>query len=391
MRILIIGSGCSATYLALLLSKNDININIDMLSKETIIGKKFLVTGNGRCNLANKEINEYSYNNEITKNIVLNFDESKIKQFLNDNGVELTSLNNLIYPYSLSAKVYREQLINNLMLNRINILNKTILDYKLKENEVEVQFNDEIKKYDKLIFAAGGLKKDNEIYNLLINHKYTISNLNPGLCPIKVKENVGSLTNLRVKCTVMLYINDLLSYKEDGEVLFKKDGLSGIAIMNTSSLIARSLDSSNSYKIKLDLIPSLSVDELYIKFKKYSKNGMDCPLNAFFDKNISSFIVKRNKLNTKVKLDDDDLYSLAYTCKNLDFNYLKNYDYSFSQVVVGGLSYSNLNIDTLESNSEKNVYFIGEILNADGLCGGYNLMFCFASSYLVFKSIIQHQ
>ena len=85
--------------------------------------------------------------------------------------------------------------------------------------------------------------------------------------------------------------------------------------------------------------------------------------------------------------NEKEIKSLAFSLKNLKFHYESTYDFKDSQVSIGGISYSNLNITSLESLLEKNIYFIGEILDSDGLCGGYNLMFAFASAFKVLNSL----
>lgn len=72
---------------------------------------------------------------------------------------------------------------------------------------------------------------------------------------------------------------------------------------------------------------------------------------------------------------------------NYKFNYLSNYDFLSSQVSVGGVSYYNLNINDLSSKIDENIYFIGEILDSDGMCGGYNLMISFFSALKVVKAL----
>ena len=106
-------------------------------------------------------------------------------------------------------------------------------------------------RYDRLIFATGACSgknfgTDGSIYNLLKKHNYEVSNLVPGLCPIKVKEDVNAISGIRVKGEVTAFFDDS-SYSEKGEILFKDDGLSGIVIFNVSSIaFLTSLDNEPS-------------------------------------------------------------------------------------------------------------------------------------------------
>jgi predicted flavoprotein YhiN len=97
---------------------------------------------------------------------------------------------------------------------------------------------------DKVIFAVGGksnpnLGSDGSLFDVFANHGYLIIKPEPGLCPIRVQEDVKSLFGQRLHTIASLFINGELLFEEYGEVMFKKDGLSGIVIMNLSSLIGR--------------------------------------------------------------------------------------------------------------------------------------------------------
>ena len=393
MNILIVGSGCSAVYLASLISFYKKEIRVDILSNDDVIGKKILVTGNGRCNLGNLgNIGINEYNNEITKDIVSSFSIENIILFLSNIGIHVTTINNLVYPYSLSSKNYRE-LLSAFVLNNKNVKvlkDLKFVDYISKNNEVEVQLNNNIKTYDKIVFATGGISGNNknsaEIIGILKKHNYVINSFRPGLAPIKTKEKTALVNGKRVKCDISLLKNNKLIYKEHGEVLFKKDGLSGISIFNCSSLINRSSDIAD-FVISLDLFPDYDLTNLINLLTKFNKSNTNYLLYSFFDKDMSSFILKMIQMNKVSKYNEKEIKSLAFNLKNLKFHYESTYDFKDSQVSIGGISYSNLNITSLESVLEKNIYFIGEILDSDGLCGGYNLMFAFASAFKVLNSL----
>ena len=393
MNILIVGSGCSAVYLASLISFYKKEIRVDILSNDDVIGKKILVTGNGRCNLGNLgNIGSNEYNNEITKDIVSSFPIENIISFLSNIGIHVTTINNLVYPYSLSSKNYRE-LLSAFVLNNKNVKvlkDLKFVDYISKNNEVEVQLNNNIKTYDKIVFATGGISGNNknsaEIIGILKKHNYVINTFRPGLAPIKTKEKTALVNGKRVKCDISLLKNNKLIYKEHGEVLFKKDGLSGISIFNCSSLINRSSEIAD-FVISLDLFPDYDLTNLINLLTKFNKSNTNYLLYSFFDKDMSLFILKMIQMNKVSKYNEKEIKSLAFNLKNLKFHYESTYDFKDSQVSIGGISYSNLNITSLESLLEKNIYFIGEILDSDGLCGGYNLMFAFASAFKVLNSL----
>ena len=378
MNILIIGAGVSGIFLSIFLKSKNKNLNVLLFDKNNIIGKKLLATGNGRCNIGNKIVNDYSYNDLKISKLMKEF-SLKEEELLNEYGIFLKNLNNLMYPNSLSSKTLNNYLLN--LLNKYNVelhLNEEVIEYNDKKLISSLNnYN-----YDKLIFSTGAKSmkssgSDGKIFNLLKKHNYKINELKPGLAPITLKENVKELENLRLKGLIKLVSNNHKIYEENGEVIFKKDGISGISIFNINSIINR--NNIKDSKISLDLFPDTIEDDLFNKINDKYKVFGDIFLESLFGKQLHNYIKKQSHSNLK-------LY--VHLLKNLEFNYKSSYDFDFSQVTLGGISLEEVN-DNFSSKKEKNIYFIGEVLDVDGLCGGYNIMFAIFSAFIVSNSITQ--
>ena len=378
MNILIVGAGVSGIFLSIFLKSKNKNLNVLLFDKNNIIGKKLLATGNGRCNIGNKIVNDNSYNNLKISSLMKEF-SLKEEELLSEYGIFLRNINNLIYPNSLSSKALNNYLLN--LLNKYNVelhLNEEIIEYNDKKLISSLNnYN-----YDKLIFSTGAKSmkssgSDGKIFNLLKKHNYKINELKPGLAPITLKENVKELENLRLKGLIKLVSNNHKIYEENGEVIFKKDGISGISIFNINSIINR--NNIKDSKISLDLFPDTIEDDLFNKINDKYKVFGDIFLESLFGKQFHNYIKKQSHNNLK-------LY--VHLLKNLEFNYKSSYDFDFSQVTLGGISLEEVN-DSFSSKKEKNIYFIGEVLDVDGLCGGYNIMFAIFSAFIVSNSITQ--
>ena len=378
MNILIVGAGVSGIFLSIFLKSKNKNLNVLLFDKNNIIGKKLLATGNGRCNIGNKIVNDYSYNDSKISKLMKEF-SLKEEELLNEYGIFLRNLNNLMYPNSLSSKTLNNYLLN--LLNKYNVelhLNEEVIEYNDKKLISSLNnYN-----YDKLIFSTGAKSmkssgSDGKIFNLLKKHNYKINDLKPGLAPITLKENVKELENLRLKGLIKLVSNNHKIYEENGEVIFKKDGISGISIFNINSIINR--NNIKDSKISLDLFPDTKEDDLFSKINDKYKVFGDIFLESLFGKQLHNYIKKQSHSNLK-------LY--VHLLKNLEFNYKSSYDFDFSQVTLGGISLEEVN-DNFSSKKEKNIYFIGEVLDVDGLCGGYNIMFAIFSAFIVSNSITQ--
>jgi predicted flavoprotein YhiN len=156
-------------------------------------------------------------------------------------------------------------------------------------------------------------------------------------------------------------------------VLFKKDGLSGIVIFNTSLFIAKNFSDFKNLKTSLNLIEDLDIENV-VNFEKYS--GSAAFLNVVTQKKVAEYI----NFNYK------DQTNIVEILKNLTFTPTDFYGFDNAQISVGGIKLDNLT-NSLESKFEENIYFGGELLDISGYCGGYNLSMCLASALIIFKNI----
>ena len=406
MKIGIVGAGISGITLAVMLKKHNPEIDVTLIDINDSLAKKYAKTGNGRCNLGNRNVNRYSYNNDETRNIVSLFPIEDQIAFYNSIGIEVYEKSGLYYPYSMSANALAEYLVNYLLERKIKkVLECNVNEYSILKNEgilLRGSRRDTI--YDKVIFATGGNSsippstlKRADIYGLFKKHGYdVIEDVKPGLVPIITNEPTKKVEDIRVKCKVTVLNpnsrTEKIKYEEEGEVIFKKDGISGICVMNASSIIQREalkgVDTSN-YTISLDLMPHISEEELVLKLERYNTMSLRNCLYGIFQKKIADYIVDRAQTYNIYKFTKTEIKKIAKVIKNLQFTIKKFYGFENSQVSIGGVEYSNLNINNLESKREPNIYVIGELLNADGLCGGYNIMFAVASAYKVYLDIIK--
>ncbi|NLB48636.1 MAG: aminoacetone oxidase family FAD-binding enzyme [Erysipelotrichia bacterium] len=363
MKIAIIGGGAAGVFLALRLKEEHPAFRITIFEKNNALLKKLLVTGNGRCNYANigPTLNKY-HNDDFANRLLKEFTPQDIIKTFDRLGIHPQRVGHLIYPISNSAASVVSLLKNH--LDRLDIeilLQQPLLDY-FKDGERYVVVTDK-GKYDgfnAIVFATGGscypqLGTDGSIFQILQKHHYEITPLSPSLSPIKVKENTKKISGQRVKCLVSLLYKGEVIYQESGEVLFKNDGLSGIVILNMSQKI-NMLPHKGRVKIMLNLAPNHHVSN-HNEYLEY------------VTPKLAEYLIN-NRL---------DINRLVYTFKGF-------YSPHIAEVSHGGLSLEEVS-DSLQSKKEKGIYFCGEILDVDGMCGGFNLMFAFASAEKVKRAL----
>jgi len=362
MKIAIVGGGVAGVFLAIRIKEGYPSFSVTIFEKNSDILKKLLVTGNGHCNYANlgSTIGKY-HNDEFANNLLKQFTPQDIVQTFDRWGVHPEIVNDLVYPVSNSAASVALILKKQLHKLDVTILcEQPMLDYQKKDDQYLVVTEKGSYAFDKIVFAAGGacypqLGTDGSIYNILEKHHYKITPLSPSLSPLKVKENTKRISGQRTKCLVSLVFQEEVVYQESGELLFKDDGLSGIVILNMSQKI-NMLPNKDQVKIILNLAPNnrITNKDNYLEY-----------------------------VNPKIA---DYLVSNQLDINNLVFSFKDFYEPKVAEVSHGGVALSEVN-DSLESTKEKDVYFCGEILDVDGMCGGFNLMFAFASAEKVKKSI----
>lgn len=361
MKIGIIGGGAAGVYLAIRAKELHPSFDVEIIERNDKLMKKIMVTGNGRCNYANLGSLENKYNNDFARKIINNLPPKEIVNNFDRFGIHPTFIDNLVFPISLSAQTVILMLSKRLEeLGVKAFLEEKVIDYEYKDGKYYVKSDKCMLVYDVLAFTSGGkaypqLGTDGTVLDILKKHNYKIETLSPSLSPLKVKENTKKISGQRVKCLVSLLNKEKLYYQEEGEVLFKDDGISGIVILNMSQKINEINDKSN-VKIVLDLAPNHKVSNK----EEY---------NQYVHPKVASYLVD-NKL---------DINKLSFTFKAF-------YDFNIAEVSHGGLSLNEVTA-SLESKKEKNLYFAGEILDIDGMCGGYNLMFAFASAETIAKAI----
>lgn len=405
-KVTIIGAGASGLMASIYLKEQAIKKNIDLevilLEKNDRVGKKILSTGNGKCNFSNSFLEPKYYNNpEFVKPILESFSCDNLQEWLFSKGLySKVDKEGRVYPITESAStvldIFRIELEKNNIRTYTSYVVKSI---KPKGNGYIVSDGKNNIYTDYVIVSTGGLSapvlgSSGDGHRLLKDLNIDITKMQPGLVGIKTnKESIRSLSGLRIKALARLFEENNLIHEEFGEIQFKDDGISGIVIMNIASKI-KNLDKSY---IIVDLLPTLTIEEIisYLIYKqKVYGNFYVGQLLVGLLPNILSLKIMKDmgfKDNAKIKhLHKDELINLANNIKKYLFKITSLYGYDRSQVTVGGICLDELN-ENLELNKLPNVFVCGEILDIDGMCGGYNLHFAFASAVCVAKSIINKQ
>ena len=379
-RIIIVGAG-AAGMLAAIHAKTKDN-QVILIERNTNCGKKILITGNGKCNYLNDDFNISHYrsdNLEFLENIITEENKKLLISEFKKIGIEPKIKNGYYYPMSNTSISIQNALLLTLKQKGIEIItNTTITDIKKINNKFIL--NDKFT-CDKLIIAAGSSAcpkcgTDGTIYDALKPLGLKIKKPLPALVQLKsegkfLKEWAG----IRCDCELSLFENDKLIKKSIGEVQLTDYGISGICTFQLSSDCIRGLDSGKKEVIKINFLPDIKdFDTFYLNRVKLLKGRNDIELfEGLINYKLLYVLFKHNK-NIKEALTS---FSLEITGYN---------GFDKAQVASGGIKLTEIN-DNFECKNIKDLYIIGETLDVDGDCGGYNLAFAFLSGIIAGENI----
>jgi predicted Rossmann fold flavoprotein len=376
---------------AIFLKKKHPDYQVEIFDKNEKVGRKLAATGNGRCNLLNLATGPEDYNYPLYMEPLLKeYPYAVLKKELGSLGVQLVSDGVYVYPATMNANAYVKFLYDvATSLGVIFHLKIKVLDYE-GGTPWTLLFGKQTYKADTLIFATGGMStpnlgSDGSLFTTFFRHGYNVVPLKPSLCPIATKEKTKSLLGLRHEAKVTVTANGRLVHEEEGEVLFKDDGLSGIVIFNCESFICR-LVGTPEVSLWLDLFPSVHLADLTQSLVEASTLNPKFFLDAYLQAPLRDYVLKAASVSLAKPLGKADLFKIAKAMKGLEFHFDHAYDFASSQVTAGGIDLNDID-GAMMSKLEKNVYFVGEVLDIDGLCGGYNLTWCLISSLLAVKGL----
>ena len=411
MRIGIIGGGASGMILASKLKNKDVTI----IEKNNKLGKKLLLTGNGKCNFTNMDFSCVTeiYNNEFAVNCFKKYDNISFINYFKSLGIvpkiETHKNRDYVYPNTNKSSSVYYCLYDKIISNNTKILyNTCAYDIRIEDNIFLIDIgNDQTLKFDKLVISTGGCSykntgSDGSFFSVIKNIGHKVTDLHPGLCPLSYKNKLDFKNSFRVNALLYVLNNEKIIYKEFGEIQFNEKSISGIPILNISN--KTHLNKSLS-KIYLDFSYNLLSDNddnintanrineliniLTLRKKELSYRKTIDFLNGFLPDELNEFIYKKCKIdkNNVFELTDENIKNIAkeIICFEIDLSDDKSFENA--QITLGGVDTNYINIDSLESKIIKGLYFTGEVLDIDGICGGYNLQLAYSTASIVADNI----
>lgn len=391
MDIIIIGAGASGIVTAIN-AKNE-NNRVILLEKNDRIGKKLLATGNGRCNYTNMNLSEKNYSSpDFVKKTLEDFSNEDLINYFRILGLESTLDGNRVYPISLKANSVLNILIYWLDKKGIEVKTKSqVKEIKKTKKGYEVITNEETLRADVVVAAFGGKAmpasgSDGVSFEILKKMGIRVTNIKPALTQLKLDSKyLKHLSGTKVIGRARLLRDEKVIDEREGEILFTNYGISGPPILDMS------VNTKEGDTIEVPLINNLkkdSIDMVYNRYYMFPDFSLEEFLMGLVDKKFIHYIVdsldmdKNTAMNMISMGDFEKIIGLLLKSR---FKVTGNTGFKNAQVTRGGVSLDEVSPENYEAKKYKNLYIIGEALDIDGDCGGYNLHFAFGCGYRLGK------
>lgn len=402
--ICIIGGGPAGIICAGIASSR--GKNVTLIEKNERLGKKLFITGKGRCNITNNAPIEDFFDNIINnKNFLYSsfytFNNEDIISLLDKYGLKVkVERGNRVFPASNKSSDVIKALEKFLLDNNVKInSNMTVEKIRFKENKFYVLGNNKELIFDKIVIATGGKSypstgSTGDGYKFAEEMGHKITNLNPSLVPIEIKEDfIKELQGLSLKnVEIQGYTKKKSIYKEFGEMIFTHYGISGPIVLSMSNYLHKYIN--EEIKIFIDLKPALSYEKLDDRilrdFEKYTNKQFKNSLNDLLPKKIIPLIIRLSKIDPEKPINQitkEERNRLLETMKGFPLTFKSFRPIEEAIVTSGGICVKEVDPSTMESKLQPGLFFAGEVLDIHGLTGGYNLQVAYSTGYLAGNNI----
>lgn len=398
--IIVIGGGAAGMTAAVMAARQGKRVII--LEHMDTLGKKLLATGNGKCNFANEvQGADKYYGNDpaFVLPVFAQFDLPELLEFFEELGIHPRLKKGGYYPGSGQASSVRTLFLLELQRLEVAIVcncgirrvTKTKKDFLIETKQGDFHAT-------KCLLATGGktLRKSGSdgsgfLYLEALGHH--IIDIVPGLVGLKGKQSFfGDIAGIRAEVKIDLYINDRWICKEEGELQLTGYGISGIPVFQFSRLAAKALTEGKNCHAQIDFLPSFEESELAVyltaRFGRASHMTMEQSLLGLLPDKLIPVLLDCTGIKPSAcvaGVSEVQIMPIVQSIKHFRVDITGWNQFDSAQVSAGGVDTAEIDPSTMESRLVPGLYFAGEMVDIDGICGGYNLQWAWASGAVAGK------
>lgn len=393
-KILVIGGGAAGMMAAIHAARAGAQVTI--LEHMDRIGKKILSTGNGKCNLTNlKQLPEYyrSSTREFAFPVIEQYPSEKTLEFFEELGILPKSKGGYIYPNSEQASAVLDVLRMELEHRGVEtICSCHVTGIQKKGKMFQVQTSLGTYQADAVILAAGSKAapvtgSDGSGYDLAKRMGHRIVPVLPALVQLCCQEkHYKQLAGIRTEAKLTLFADGKEVVQETGELQLTDYGISGIPTFQISRFASEGLYRKLPVKVRIDFLPGLdsrkTKEMFFERMEQMGYKTWEEWMTGLLNKKLALVLLKLAGIRP-----DQIVGKTERSRCNMLLSLLKQYEtvvtgtkpYENAQVCCGGVDCREIDPGTMESRLVKGLYLAGEIVDVDGICGGYNLQWAWSS------------
>ncbi|MCP4130181.1 MAG: NAD(P)/FAD-dependent oxidoreductase [bacterium] len=402
MEIAIIGGGAAGFFAAITVKENYPEARVVIFEKSEKLLAKVKISGGGRCNVTNgctsvKELSEaYPRGGKALKKAFRIFNTRHAMEWFESRGVPLVIQDdNCVFPASQNSQSIIDCFIEETQKSGVTIeTGKGIKAIKQANNKLEVDFIDEeieSRTFDRIIVATGGCPKRTGLEWLeKLNHK--IEDPVPSLFTFNMPgEQVTELMGVVVKKTLVSIPGTKL--KSEGPLLITHWGMSGPAILKLSSFGARVLhEKGYEFKVQVNWVNERNTNIVIDKITGIANEHPNKILSNFrpysLPERLWLYLLEKSGLPENKKwreLGKKGMNKLVSILTNDVYSIEGKTSFREEFVTCGGVSLESIDFTTMQSTVCSKLYFAGEILDIDGITGGYNFQAAWTTAFIAGK------
>lgn len=411
--LIVIGGGASGMMAAG--RAGECGLRVLLLEKNKQLGRKILITGNGRCNILNAIEDEhvllekYGNSKQFLYSLFARFGERDAFDFFNSHGLPLVvEAYNRVFPKSQSAMDVVDFLTDYMHRNNVEIRTGcTVSGVQVDGNEIEsILCNGEILIADEYIIATGGTShpetgSTGDGYKWLKQLGHTVVSPTPSLVPLSVKEGWAkelsgvSLENMKIT----FFVDGQKEFKLNGRLLFTHFGISGPLILNSASKVSK-LIPNGIVTAEIDMFPKLDEGDLErqiieifdVNKNKTLKNIISEIVPAGMTKGILTLLSKHMDMDAKVhSVTKENRKKIVNLFKALPITITGLMGLDRAIVADGGLPLTEVDMKTMRSKKINNLFVTGDLLHINRPSGGFSLQLCWSTGYVAGSNAVKKE
>lgn len=401
-RVIVVGAGAAGLMAAGQAALK--GVDVLLLEKKERPGRKIAISGKGRCNITNAEnvgdfIGNYPGNGRFLHGILREFDNVRLREFFSQYGVETkVERGGRVFPISDDAEQIVDALLKYVMDTGVELATGQIVEELLLEGEkirgVRLKNGDILEGKSVIICTGGGsypaTGSTGDGYRMGEKIGHNIITPRPSLIPLRTYEDwvtqAQGLSLRNVEAT--LWFGGKKQRTEFGEMLFTHFGVSGPIVLTLSRWAGEALARGEKVRLTINLKPALTPEQLDQRiqrdFKKYINKQFKNSLDEILPKSLIPVIIQLAQIPPERPVNSisrEERKRLVHLLQELPLTIKDTLPLAAAIVTAGGVDVKEIDPKTMASKKVKGLYWAGEVVDVDGVTGGYNLQAAFAMGY----------